>query len=83
MPSLDAIANAGPWAVLVFCLIAGFVGLFTAIIKKIVVPGWLFNERTAERDAARVELAQMRATLSKMTSRLARERPTRSTDPDE
>ena len=81
MPTLDAIASAGPWAVLVFCLIAGFVGLFGAVIKGVVVPGWLFRERTAERDSARVENAQLRATVSKLTARLVRERPQRSSDP--
>lgn len=65
-------------------------GLALAIVIALVVAvgfyrqwwvfGWLFKERTAERDAARAEVKQLQLAVSKLTTRLARERPQRSSD---
>ena len=43
MPTPAEIGEAGPWAVLAFCLIAGIAGLFWAFVKKLIVPGWLYD----------------------------------------
>ncbi len=53
----------------------------TGFYRQWWVFGWLFKERTAERDAARAEVKALQSAVSKLTTRLARERPQRSSDP--
>ncbi len=63
-------------ALLIILVVVIAVGAF----RKWWVFGWLFEERTRERDEARAEVAQLRLAVSKLTTRLSRERPQRSTD---
>lgn len=86
-----ALAEASFDPVAVARTLADLPGLTLAILIALVVAvgfyrgwwvfGWLAREWKAERDSARVENAQLRATVSRLTARLARERPQRSSDP--
>ena len=80
MPTPAEIANAGPWAVLVFCLITGFVGLFTAIIKQLLVPGWLYRAVIEELVESRKEIKELRKAVGQLTGQLASERKRRASD---
>jgi hypothetical protein len=48
MPSLSDIATAGPWAVCVFFLAAGIVGLFLSVVSGRLVPGWIYRKLDAD-----------------------------------
>ena len=72
------LADLGGFALLLlFSLVMG-----VGFVRRWWVFGWLFDERTAERDAARAEVKQLQLAVSKLTARLSRERPRRSGDPD-
>lgn len=45
----EQIAAAGPWAVLVAILLAGIVTLFGLIVKRVLVPGWMYDRSERER----------------------------------
>jgi uncharacterized membrane protein YciS (DUF1049 family) len=78
-PKLGAqLADLGGFALLIVFAIVVAVGF----LRRWWVFGWLFDERTAERDAARAEVKQLQLAVSKLTARLSRERPLRSGDPD-
>lgn len=72
------LADTGGFALLILFAIVVAVGF----LRRWWVFGWLFDERTAERDAARAEVKQLQLAVSKLTARLSRERPLRSGDPD-
>ncbi len=70
----EQIAAAGPWAVLVAILLAGIVALFTLVVRRIVVPGWMFDRSEAERkisDAQAERNADSLAVTSKANADLA------------
>lgn len=51
----EQIAAAGPWAVLVAILLAGIVALFGLIVKKLLVPGWIYDRAEAERQKSDIQ----------------------------
>ena len=55
MPSPEEINAAGPWAVLVFFLAAGIVGLFAAFAKEIIVPGGTHRRLRADFDEVKTQ----------------------------
>ncbi len=70
------LADLGGFALLLLFSLVMAVGF----VRRWWVFGWLFDERTAERDAARAEVKQLQLAVSKLTARLSRERPHRSGD---
>lgn len=53
----EQIAAAGPWAVLVAILVAGIVALCGLIVKRLLVPGWMYDrsEARAEKSDTQAE----------------------------
>lgn len=51
-PDPNVIADAGPWAVVVAVLIAGFLGFMEALRRKLIVPGWIFSDERSNRTKA-------------------------------
>lgn len=72
------LADLGGFALFLLLVVVIGVGL----LRKWWVPGWLFAERTVERDAAILELKQASKTIGQLTLQLSRERKRRSSDPD-
>lgn len=72
------LADIGGMALFLLHISVDGVGL----LRKWWVPGWLYAERTAERDAAQLELKQATKTIGQLTLQLSRERKRRSSDPD-
>ena len=48
MPSPEEINAAGPWAVLVFVLLSGIVGVFAAFSKEVIVSGAAYRRLLAD-----------------------------------
>lgn len=56
------------------------VAVAAGLLRKWWVPGWLFAERTAERDALQAEVKQLTKTVGQLTLQLSRERRHRASD---
>jgi len=80
MPTVEQITAAGPWAVLVFVLIAGFAAFGTAIWKRQLVPGWIYDRLEQRADAAEAEVKRLSRSVARLTLALSRERRRRRTD---
>jgi uncharacterized membrane protein YciS (DUF1049 family) len=74
----STLADLGGFALFLILAVVAGVGFF----RKWFVFGWLFEERTRERDDARAEVKQLQLVVSKLSARLSRERPHRAGDPD-
>lgn len=76
-PSIGkALADLGGFALFLLTVVTGVVGLH----RQWWVPGFFYRDVIAERDAARAELKEARATNDRLTVQLARERRGRGTD---
>lgn len=65
MPSPQDLAQAGPWAVVVFLLASGIGALWTAFIKEWIVPG--SRLRREEQKNRRLEAQVLRNTKAMET----------------
>jgi hypothetical protein len=48
-------------------VLAGFIGLVGAIVKRVFVPGWLYDQERARADAAEAREASLLASLTRLT----------------
>ena len=74
VPSVEQIAAAGPWPVLVFVLLIGIIALAGAIVKRIFVPGWLYDQLREDNAILRDQGERNAKAIKALVDELRRER---------
>jgi hypothetical protein len=71
MPTPAEFAQAGPWAVVVFLLAGGIVGLWTAVVKEWIVPGSRLHREEQKSRRLEVQVRRNTKSLETIAKRLA------------
>jgi len=71
VPTPQQIAEAGPWAVLAFVLIAVIFGAATAFVRGWVVPGWVYRRLDERSDRTEVALAKLTTSIDTLADDIA------------